>query len=118
MAEEWPFYIVSGHAKLPHDAAARSMYELLTVVAAVDPASGTVFDVSSTLITEAAQHFLQRLFTGVSLDSPPDQVYETLQAYYWGGAKKALAAAIRDLYNTWSELRNGSDHNIRPVGDS
>ena len=118
MTEEWPFYIVSGHAKLPHDAAARSMYEILTVVAAVDPATGNVSDVSSTLITEAAQHFLQRLFTGVSLDSPPDHIYETLQAYYWGGAKKALAAAIRDLYNAWSELRSGSDRNLGPAGGS
>jgi hypothetical protein len=118
MACEWPYYIVSGHAKLPQDSPARSVYEILTVVAAVDPLSGMVMDVGSTLITGPAQEFLRRLVVGVSLDAPSDSVLETLQKYYYGGAKKALAAGIRDLYNVWSELRNGAGSNTRPGGSA
>jgi hypothetical protein len=109
----WPSYILSGHAKLPQEAAARSVYEILTVVAAVDPQNGKVVDVGSTLVTRPAQEFLQRLLVGKSLMDPPDKVLNTVQLYYWGGAKKALAAAIRDLYNAWITVREGSSEEHR-----
>jgi hypothetical protein len=105
--EIWPRYILSGHAKLPQDAAARSVYEILTIVVAVDPESGRVLDVGASLVTAPAREFLRQLLLGASLAEPPDLVYDTLQKYYWGGAKKALAAGIRDLYNSWEEVRRG-----------
>ena len=92
--DTWPRLILSGHAKLPQDSPARSVYEILTVVVAVDPATWRVLDVGSTLITGPAQEFLRRLLLGVALSDPPEPVFATLQAYYWGGAKKALAAVI------------------------
>jgi hypothetical protein len=104
----WPRYLLSGHAKLPQDAAARSVYEILTVVVTVDPATGTVLDVGCTMVTTPAQEFVRRLLLGVSLAEPPNHVFDTLQNFYWGGSKKALAAGIRDLYNSWAELRSGT----------
>lgn len=109
----WPRYILSGHAKLPQDAAARSVYEILTIVVAVDPVDGRVLDVGSTLVTSPAQEFLRQLLVGVSLSDSPEPVFNTLQNFYWGGAKKALAAGVRDLYNSWAELRSGSLANTR-----
>jgi hypothetical protein len=60
------------------------------------------------MVTTPAQEFVRRLLLGVSLADPPNQVFDTLQNFYWGGSKKALAAGIRDLYNSWAELRSGT----------
>jgi D-serine deaminase-like pyridoxal phosphate-dependent protein len=107
----WPRYLLSGHAKLPQDAVARSVYEILTVVVTVNPETGTILDVGCSMVTRPAQEFVHQLLLGVSLDDPPQHVFDLLQKYYLGGSRKALAAAIRDLYNSWVELRSGTVKN-------
>ena len=92
----WPRYLLSGHAKLPQDAVARSVYEILTVVVTVDPGTGKILDVGCSMVTRPAQEFVHHLLLGISLDDPPQHVFELLQKYYLGGSRKALAAAIRD----------------------
>ncbi len=92
---------MSGHAKLPQDAAARAIYEILAIVVAVDPATGVIVDADSTLVTRPAKEYLEKLLIGVSLSDPPSRVLDAIQDSYWGGAKKAVAAAVRDLYDRW-----------------
>ena len=101
----WPRLIVSGHAKLPQEAAARAVYEILTIVAAVDPATSEIVDVDCTLITQTARDFVRRLLIGELLNESPDALLDVVHDNYWGGAKKALAAAVRDLYTNWAEMR-------------
>jgi len=113
--DPWPRLILSGHAKLPQDSAARAIYEILTVVVAVDPTTARVIDAETTLVTRPAREFVTRLLTGVSLDESPRGVLDVLDAYYWGGAKKALAAAIYELYDKWRELKGSAQTAKRPV---
>jgi hypothetical protein len=97
--------VVSGHAKLPKEAAARAIYEVLSIVVAADLRQGVVVEVDSTLVTQPAKTFVRELLLGVSLDESPDAVLGCVERYYWGGAKRALAAAVRDLYDKWREYR-------------
>jgi hypothetical protein len=101
----WPRLILSGHARLPQDAAARALYEILAIVASVDPATGVILDVDSSLITRTARDYVADLLIGTSLDEPATDVLATVQRMYWGGAKKALAAAVRELYDSWAEVK-------------
>lgn len=103
----FPRLILSGHAKLPQDAVARAVWEILSVVVAVDLENGTVLDADATLVTDPAKDFLRDLLVGRSLAEPPDQAIEFVQEYYWGGAKRALVAAIRELYENWAEWHGG-----------
>lgn len=101
----WPRMIVSGHAKLPQEAAARAIYEILSIVVSVDPRDGTVLAVDCTLVTQPAKEFVEDLLRGTSLCDSPDKALHSVDTYYWGGAKRALAAAVRDLYNQWNEIK-------------
>lgn len=100
----WPRIIISGHAKLPQDAAARAVFELLTVVVAVEPDTGRVLDVDSSLVTDPAKVWLRDLLMSAKLSASSGPILDAVERYYWGGAKKAVAAAIRDLYTRWEEL--------------
>jgi len=101
----WPRIVISGHARLPQDAAARALYEILAVVVTVEPDSGVILDVDSTLVTRPAREYVAELLIGTSLDESPECVLECVQRFYWGGAKKALAAAIRELYDGWADAK-------------
>jgi Domain of unknown function (DUF3870) len=98
----FPRVILSGHAKLPQDAVARALWQLLTIVVSVDPSDGTVLEVDSTLVTSPARGFVRQLMVGRSLAESPVPVLEDVQKYYAGGAKKALIAALKQVYDAWS----------------
>jgi len=95
----FPRVILSGHAKLPQDSVARARWQLLTVVVSVDPSDGAVLELDSTLVTSPARRFVRELLVGRSLAESPVPVLHDLQKYYAGGAKKALVAAITQLYD-------------------
>lgn len=97
--------VLSGHAKLPQEAAARAVYEILSIVVAVEPRHGVIVQVDATLVTAPAKAFLRDLLLGACLADPAEPVLEHVQRHYWGGAKRALLAAIRELYDRWSELQ-------------
>ena len=99
----FPRLILSGHAKLPKDAVARAVWEILSIVVAVDPATGIVLEADATLVTEPAKKFLKDLMVGRSLAQSPEIAVTTIEDYYWGGAKRALMAAVRELYDKWTE---------------
>lgn len=108
----WPYMIISGHAKLPNEAVLRAAYESLAVVAAVDLSTGRVLDVDCTFVTATARRFVTQLLVGVDLRADSVEVFETLQDFYWGGAKKALVGAVRDLYAHWNAAQGESSSDL------
>lgn len=105
----WPASLVvfSGHAKLPRESVAGSIHETLTIAVAVEQRYGVIVQTDVTLVTQPAKDFVHCLLVGVSLNDPPEPVLDYLTTYYHGGAKKALLAGVRDLFDRWREIAPG-----------
>lgn len=100
-------FLLSGHARLPAESAAKTVYDILTVTVEVDADTWTVLQMDSTLITPVAQQFLRRHLVGIALSGSPEPVLEDLEHVYHAGAKRAVIAAVRDLYRNAAEIRGG-----------
>ncbi len=96
--------IVSGHGRIPRDSPLSRLYETLVVCAVVDVGSGRILRVGSNLATDAARDFLADMLTGLSIDCDGDKATELIAGQYWGAAKRALAAAVSDLFRKWAEV--------------
>lgn len=94
--------VFSGHAKLPQEAAARGLYETLAIVVSVEARYGVVLQADSNFVTKPGRQFVHDLLIGVSLEDSQELVLGYVQSHYWGGAKRALLAALRDLYENWA----------------
>jgi len=82
----------------------RTQFETLSISARVDRQYGVVLGAETTLATANARAYIDDLLTGVCLSGPVEPVLKTLRETYWGGAKKALDAAIRDLFKKWQQI--------------
>lgn len=100
-----PKVLISGHARLPQEAAAKAVYDILAVVAEVETERWTVVSVDSSLITGVARSFLGEILSGRSLLEPVEGVLQELELAYYGGAKRAVLAAVRELYERAGEVR-------------
>jgi hypothetical protein len=96
--------LVSGHAKYPQDAAARSVYERFTVTVLVDTESWTPIEIEVTLITKTAREFISEKLRNYSLLNSPEDIITDIENSYFGGAKKTIIAAIRNLFHNISEV--------------
>ncbi|MEH6944817.1 DUF3870 domain-containing protein, partial [Bacillus sp. JJ722] len=97
-------YFLAGHAKLPQDMAAGSVYGSITVTVEVDLEYGVIVDASCTLATEHGRNFIRQLLRGYSLREGPNPLISIIKEYYFGKASHALQAAIKDICNQYDLL--------------
>ncbi|WP_028784025.1 DUF3870 domain-containing protein [Thalassobacillus devorans] len=96
---------LAGHSKLPQGMAAKSVFETLTITAEVDKKYGVILEASCTLATTHGRDFMGSLLKGVSLKDGIEGSIEDIHKYYRGKATNALAAACKDLYLHYKQIK-------------
>ncbi|WP_240374764.1 DUF3870 domain-containing protein [Bacillus piscicola] len=95
---------IAGHSRLPEGMAAQSMFQTLTVTAELDRQYGVILQCSCTLATEHGREFINQLFRGYSLRNGIEKPIKALEENYYGKAKNAIIAALKDLYTQYKAL--------------
>lgn len=95
--------LFSGYAKLPVGITAAEMYKVIGVIVVVDMKSGLIVKADCTLATELARQYIAQCLIGYNLSNG----HEELQNQYQGSAKKAVATAMRIIYDKYRSFKNG-----------
>ncbi len=90
-------YLFSGYARLPQNVSHQALYKRVGVVVEVDR-HGLVVGCSSTLVTELARDFLDRLLRGCSALDDRDLMEELVRRHYRAHSQGALIFALRKVF--------------------
>lgn len=90
-------YLFSGYARLPQNVSHQALYKRVGVVVEVD-GRGMVVSCSSTLVTELARDFLDRLLRGCSAIDERDLMEALLRRHYRAHSQGALVFALRKVF--------------------
>ena len=90
-------YLFSGYARLPQNVSHQALYKRVGVVVEVDR-HGLVVGCSSTLVTELARDFLDRLLRGCSALDERDLMEELVRRHYRAHSQGALIFALRKVF--------------------
>jgi hypothetical protein len=90
-------YLFSGYARLPQNVSHQALYKRVGVVVEVDR-HGLVVGCSSTLVTELARDFLDRLLRGCSALDDRDLIEELVRRHYRAHSQGALVFALRKVF--------------------
>ncbi|MCF6409940.1 MULTISPECIES: DUF3870 domain-containing protein [Pseudalkalibacillus] len=93
--------MLAGHARLPNGMAVSDLHETLTVTIEVDHNYGVIVWADCTLATDHAQSYLGNLLKGFSLRDGIQLIEKEIENHYYGKAKSALLAAVRDAYKQY-----------------
>lgn len=99
--------LFSGYAKLPVGITAAEMYKVIGVIVVVDMKSGVIVKADCTLATELARQYIAQCLEGYNLSNGPDDLQLILDRQYQGSAKKAVATAVRIIYDKYRSFKNG-----------
>lgn len=90
-------YLFSGYARLPQNVSHQALYKRVGVVVEVD-GHGVVVSCSSTLVTELARDFLDRLLRGCSTIDDRDLMEALVRRHYRAHSQGALVFALRKVF--------------------
>ena len=98
---------ISAIAKLPMGIPSENVYKVIDVGLIISRDQGIVVDASLTLLTRAAEQFLQDLIIGYNLrEQGMDALAETIQSRYHGAAQKAVIVALRQIHEKYMHLES------------
>lgn len=101
---------VVGHARLPQGMAAKTQYDTLALTTQVDRRFGVITSASCSLVLDHTRDYVTQLLVGYSLLDGVEELCKDLERYYFGAARNALIAAIRDLGRKFEELREKTEY--------
>lgn len=101
--------LFSGYAKLPTGITASEMYKVIGIIVVVDMQTGIIEEADCTLATALARKHLCSHIVGYNINNGPDPLQELLDVTYQGSAKKAVATAIRIIYDKYKSAKLGED---------
>ena len=93
--------LFSGYAKLPVGITAAEMYKVIGVIVVVDMKSGLIVKADCTLATELARQYIAQCLIGYNLSNGHEELQNILERQYQGSAKKAVATAMRIIYDKY-----------------
>lgn len=100
---------MSAHAKLPTDMPSGEMYKAVDIGFIINTSLGEIEDVSITLLTDEARHFLKQIIVGFNLNEGSiEPLLEAVKERYLGLSQKAICVAIKliyEKYNLWKKER-------------
>lgn len=99
--------LFSGYAKLPIGITAAEMYKVIGVIVVVDMQSGLIVKADCTLATELARQYITKCLIGYNLSNGYEDLQNILDKQYQGSAKKAVATAVRIIYDKYRSFKNG-----------
>ena len=99
--------LFSGYAKLPVGITAAEMYKVIGVIVVVDMKSGLIVKADCTLATELARQYIAQCLIGYNLSNGHEELQNILERQYQGSAKKAVATAMRIIYDKYRSFKNG-----------
>jgi hypothetical protein len=107
MTDKMPNVILlSGHARFPNECPAKSVYEFLSIVAEVETEEWTIISLDVTMITDTAKRFIKNRLLGKRMIKDGESIIKEFEMCYYGGAKKALIAALLDLNIKMKDISN------------
>ncbi len=99
-------YFIS-YAKLPSNMAAGQLMETVGVGLVINYKSGSVTDMSCTLLTEEAKMFLKDIIVGFNLhDDPIQDLIDAVSFRYHGHSQKAICVAVKQTAERYQQWRS------------
>ena len=83
------------------------MYKVIGVIVVVDMKSGLIVKADCTLATELARQYIAQCLIGYNLSNGHEELQNILERQYQGSAKKAVATAMRIIYDKYHSFKNG-----------
>ena len=90
-------YLFSGYARLPHDVSHQPVYSRVGVILEVDDA-GVIVACGSTLTTDVARDFLEKLLVGHSVLNERAAIQAIIRRRYRGHSQGALVSAVGKIF--------------------
>lgn len=97
--------LFSGYAKLPTGITASEMYKVIGVIVVIDMESGIIQEADCTLATDLARRHICSHIVGYNINNGSEKLQEILDTTYQGSAKKAVATAIRIIYDKYKSYK-------------
>jgi hypothetical protein len=97
--------ILVGHAALPQGTAAKGSYDHLALVVEIDKKYGVIVNAECSLVTALADSTVKKLLVGRSLQDGVEVIIEEILSSYYGGARNALIAALKDLNREYRKIK-------------
>ena len=95
---------IAGHGKLPSGSAAKAAYDTLALTVEIEREHGVILAVECTLATQLGRSFVADLLRGFSLEKGVEALIEEVKVHYFGAAKAALIASLKDLESEYVRL--------------
>ena len=100
---------ISAIAKLPAGIPSENVYKVIDVGLVIHREQGLIVDASLTLLTRAAEQFLQDLIIGYNLQEQGlEPLIGTIQDRYHGAAQKAVMVALKQIHEKYLQLESQS----------
>ncbi len=87
--------------------AAKGLFEHMAVVVEVDQKYGVILNAECTLITGIARKAIEDILKGYSLQDDVEEIVAEVRRVYFGAAKNAIIASIKDLSREYQAYREG-----------
>lgn len=97
--------LFSGYAKLPIGITAAELYKVIGLVVVVDIETGIIAEADCTLATELARKHISAAIVGYNLTDGAEKLQKIMDRHYQGSAKKAVATAIRIIYDKYRSFK-------------
>lgn len=105
--------LFSGYAKLPAGITASEIYKLIGIIVVVDINTGVVLEADCTLATALARKHVSEAIVGYNLNEGCDHLQQILERVYQGSAKKAVATALRIIYDKYRSYKLEGAHAVK-----
>lgn len=104
-ANQHEMVLFSGYAKLPVGITAAELYKVIGLIIVVDIETGIIVEADCTLATDLARKHISNAIVGYNLHEGPEKLQIILDHKYQGSAKKAVATALRIIYDKYRSFK-------------
>ena len=102
-------YFIS-YAKIPNNISAAIYSGHVGLGFVINHITGTIDDVSCTLLTQVARDFLKSIMTGYNLhENNVDELVARVKKIYHGHSQKALCVIIKENYKKYNEWKKQNE---------
>jgi len=98
--------ILAGTSKLPENATAKHVFGSFTLEIEVEPVYFRIVSVSCTMCPSLGEKVLSKSLIGYEVERGLKNATEEINTRFFSATKRAVIAAIKDLYTRHIEYRN------------
>ena len=97
---------LSGNARVSETNAIITKYKKFFISVVIDSQTNIILDAQATTVLKITNDFIAQLLVGHNIIDELDKIILNISSSYFGLSQKAIMAAVKDIYNQYSQYKS------------